>query len=328
MTQSEISREYWLYKRLQKENPDVNPQFSFSATCNWLRAIALLCEIDGFNKTRLSEFYQSVQRRTVNRTADTLVFEQAFMSFHNLAALEAIKINRDYHCNLIQSAIINWYYGIYFAAKAMISACDGSNPQDHTKTANAWTRHFAISQKIVYPFNLYLSTLVEKEYKKEVEKLRQGNIASVHEPPIDQCSAHSLCISFLQGSANWYREKKQTEIRNSKDFKNKGFTDFRKLDARKIRDDSLQKKNVSFLHQTFRFRGKANYRDAIYLFYGEKREQEITNLVADLYFTLHCFLCMTSHYCSRRVEQETWSKFCQDIECNKLVTTSTTSFQV
>lgn len=328
MTQSQISKKYWLYERLKKENPGANPQFSFSATCNWLRAIALLCEINSFEKTKLSEFYKSVLRRTVNRTADTLVFEQAFMSFHNLAALEAIKINQDYHCNLVQSAIISWYYGIYFAASAMITACDGSYPQDHTSTANAWTQHFVITKKIFYPFNLYLPTLVKKEYKIEVEKLRQGNVASVQESPIDEVSAHSVCVSFLKGSADWYREKKQTEILGYKEFKSKGFTNFRKLEARKIRDDSLQKKEVSFLHQAFRFRGKANYRDAIYLSYGEKREQEITNLIEDLYITLHCFLSMASHYCSKRVEKQTWSQFSQDIENNKLVSTSTTLFQV
>ena len=328
MNQSQIGKKFWLYKRLKEENPGANPQFSFIAACNWLRAIALLCNVKSFEQTKLAEFYKSVQRRTVNRTADTLVFEQAFMSFHNLAALEAIKINKNYHCNLIQSAIINWYYGIYFAASAMLTACDGSYPQDHTSTANAWTQHFAVTQKIVYPFNLYLPTLVEKEYKIEAKKLRQGNVAPVQDSPIDESSAHSVCISFLKGSADWYREKKQTEILKSREFKNKKFTNFRKREARKIRDDILQKKKVCFLHQAFRFRGKANYRDAIYLSYGEKREQEITNLVEDLHFTLYCFLSMASHYCSKRVERGTWSKFCDDIEHNKLVSTSTEFFQV
>ena len=317
-----------MYERLKKENPSVNPQFSFSATCNWLRAIALLCEINSFETTKLSEFYKSVQCRTVNRTADTLVFEQAFMSFHNLAALEAIKINQNYHCNLIQSAMINWYYGIYFAAKAMIAACDGSNPQNHSSTANAWTQHFAINQKIVYPFNLYLPTLVKKEYKIEIEKLRQGKATSIHESLINESSAHNICLSFLKGSADYYRKEKQTEIIKCKEFKNKGFNNFRKREAQQMRDNYLQKKQVSFLHQAFRYRGKANYRDAIYLSYGEKREQEITNLVEDLHFTLYCFLSMASHYCSKRVERGTWSKFCDDIEHNKLVSTSTEFFQV
>ena len=242
MPQSQTSKEYWLYERLKKENSNANPLFSFSATCNWLRAIALLCEINSFEKTKLSEFYKSVQRRTVNKTADTLVFEQAFMSFHNLAALEAIQINQDYHCNLVQSAIINWYYGIYFAASAMITACDGSHNQTHTSTANAWTQHFVITKKIVYPFNLYLPTLIEKKYKIEVEKLRQGKVASVQESPIDEVSAHSVCVPFLKGSADWYREKKQTEILGYREFKNKEFTNFRKREAQQMRDNYLQKK--------------------------------------------------------------------------------------
>ena len=328
MTQPQMSREYWLYERLKKENPNANPQFSFSATCNWLRAMALLCQINNFEKTELSQFYNSVQRREINSTSDTLVFEQAFMSFHNLSALEAIKINNIYHCNFIQSAIINWYYGIYFAASAMITACDGSYPQDHTSTAKAWTEHLVIAKKVVSPFNLFLPTLVEKEYKSEVEKLRQGKIASVHELPLDEISAKSICISFLRGTADWYREKKQSEFIKEREFKNKGFANFRKHEARQMRDNLLKKKKVGFLHQAFRFRGKANYRDSIYLSYGKKREQEITNLVEDLYLTLHCFLSMASHYCSRRVEKGTWSRFCKDINQNKLVSTSIKPFQV
>lgn len=80
MTQSH-SKEYWLYERLKKENSSANPQFSFSATCNWLRAISILCKINSFEKTQLSEFYQSVQRRKVNRIADTLV-EDLYFTLH------------------------------------------------------------------------------------------------------------------------------------------------------------------------------------------------------------------------------------------------------
>ncbi|MEL6930074.1 MAG: hypothetical protein AAFO95_15745, partial [Cyanobacteria bacterium J06600_6] len=164
-------REYWLYNRLRAERSNINPQFSFNATCNWIGAIAFLCRCSGFEKSDFAQFYTSVQRRSINATADTLVFEQAFNSFQYLSALEAMKITQQYHYNFIHSAIISWYYGVYFAAGAMIAACDGSSQQDHKGTANAWTNHLVVPRKIVYPFNLSLQTLVKKEYEVEINKL-------------------------------------------------------------------------------------------------------------------------------------------------------------
>ena len=48
-------------------------------------------------------------------------------------------------------AIITWYYGIMYAAKAMISATDNSNPANHSKVANEWDKKISSRGLAVFP---------------------------------------------------------------------------------------------------------------------------------------------------------------------------------
>jgi hypothetical protein len=53
-------------------------------------------------------------------------------------------------------------------------------------------------------------------------------------------------------------------IKKSKDFKALGKADFGTKDAQRLRDPRLARRSVSFLHQAFRYRGKANNREALF----------------------------------------------------------------
>lgn len=128
------------------------------------------------------------------------------------------------------------------------------------------------------------------------------------------------CCSYLKGSAKWWREETEDNIKSSNNyFKNNKISDFRKNEAKKIRDEKLKKISIGFLHQAFRYRGKANYRDAIYLSYGIEKKDEICRLNEDLYLTLSAFIRMASHYCSKRVERGLWEEFIADLEQHSLL---------
>jgi hypothetical protein len=73
---------------------------------------------------------------------------------------------------------------------------------------------------------------------------------------------YGCAVSYLKGTADHLREDREREIKR----KNR-LPDFRKKDAREVRDRGLAERGVCFLHQAFRLRGKANYRDAIYMSY-------------------------------------------------------------
>jgi len=46
------------------------------------------------------------------------------------------------------------------------------------------------------------------------------------------------------------------------------------------------------LHQAIRFRGKANYREALYLAHGPHVENLVSDFISDVYDVLEAFLIM------------------------------------
>lgn len=311
----------WLYQRLREENQNINPDFSLRGTANWLHALSWLCNNKGFSDIELFNFYKGkVQRRPINRQADTLVFEQIMMAFHQLSALHQISEHKSNPYDAVRSAIVAWYYGLYYAGGAMVAATDGSHQEDHAGTARAWKSHLVDSSWTVSPFSLSVSSLVEKTYEQEIHAIPPGPSSRPNSIPYSEEDALGVCLSNLKGSAKWYREREERRIRGrDREFKKLGFDSFRKKDARLYRDARLQRKSIGFLHQAYRYRGKAHYRDAIYLSYGEEQSSLIADLNGDLYTTLQHFIRMASYYCSMRVERGTWSQFVADIEENSLL---------
>lgn len=310
----------WLYQRLLEEDPNISPGYSLRGTANWLRALSLLCSSQGFSNSELVAFYESkVRRKTVNRQADTLVFEQMMMGFHQLSALYQITEQQSNPYDSVRLSIVAWYYGLYYAGGAMVAAKDGTHHENHSGTARAWKSHIADIGHAVLPFSLKVSSLVKETYRQEISELRSDLQHNPHVPAQNREQALEVCLSHLKGASEWYREKEETSILECKEFKKLGATNFRKKEARLFRDGRLQRKSVGFLHQAYRYRGKAHYRDAIYLSYGEDQTQLISKLNNDLYLTLSSFIRMASHYCSRRVEKGAWAQFVTDVEENSLL---------
>ncbi|MGD1855895.1 MAG: hypothetical protein ACFB2W_16765 [Leptolyngbyaceae cyanobacterium] len=304
----------WLYRRLLKEDSKIKPDFSLLGTINWLNALSFLCS-EGFSDQEIATFYQDkVIRRKINRKADTLAFEQMLMGFHELSALQQMSQREGNPYDLIRSAIVSWYYGIYYAGSAMIAAKDGTHQEDHAGTAKVWNTHISKEGYALLPFSLGVTTLVKSAYVDEIFNLRPGTERTLYEPVQNREQALEACLSYLKGTADWSRKKKETEIKRKEKL-----SDFKKKSAQQIRDRSLQKQSVGFLHQAFRYRGKAHYRDAIYLSYGNNQEQQVYELGHNLYVTLSGFVRMASHYCSKRVEKDSWAQFVEDVSTSSLL---------
>ena len=73
---------------------------------------------------------------------------------------------------------------------------------------------------------------------------------------------------------------------------------------------------MCFLTQAFRYRGKANYRDSVYLSYGADRTAELVQFIADLAFVAERFTRMAAHVVAKRTERGTWPDFVADINAN------------
>ena len=119
-------------------------------------------------------------------------------------------------------------------------------------------------------------------------------------------------------SAKRERELAEDRIRRTTEFKALGTSSFRSAAAREVRDRELCTGVVNFCVQAFRYRGKANYRDSIYLSYGPSREAEIRELLCDLAVVGCSFNRMAMNYVSQRVESCSWNSFVTDIDNNSL----------
>jgi len=306
----------WLLKRLmEKDQP--NPIFAFQGTVNWMRALSVLVDNESFSDDSLFKGYQNVKRRSINNKADTAVFENMLMAFHNHASL--VTMNRDivHPYDISRVAIVAWYYSIYFTCSAMIAATDGSSQESHSDTAKNWNTNLIEKGHIIKPFSLSLSNLLTKTVEEEVSEYKQGNHYDLNCYSETTEQAWGAIVSYLKGTADYERWKAERRIRkNDNKFNALKVENFRTKEARYLRDEVLTKGRVNFLVQAFRYRGKAHYRDSIFMTYGEDHSEKIKVLCEDLIKVSHAFQRMAVFYMSRRVKKGTWHSFVDDLERN------------
>lgn len=292
------------------------PHFALPSTVNWMHALAILVADKGINFGSSSSFYASVQKRGFTQQEENTIFEQLLFAIHQLSALEALRAVPS-KSDVARVGIVGWYYGIYAAASAMVAAQDGSFQDDHTGTANAWDRQFAATGKVMPPFAIRVSTLVEASYKAEIAAIKGGNSYGLKVKPTNPTEALGACSEYLSGNAKWWKWKAEENIKESREFKALTVSNFRTSAARDLRDSRLSGKSVSFLHQASRYRGKANYREALFLGYGQNVEILLNDYLDDLTTVLRGFVSMTGAFTSKRLGQKLWNEFLDDIDTHR-----------
>ena len=165
-----------LYKRLTTEgtlsepNGVPDPQFALPATVNWMHALALLVTQNNLDFTSALANYSTITSKKFNVHEENTIFKQLLFALHQLSALETL-CSTSCKADVAKVGIVAWYYGIYSAASAMVTAQDGSFQDDHTGIANLWDRQFAATNKLIFTFTLCVSSLVESQYKSEIGNL-------------------------------------------------------------------------------------------------------------------------------------------------------------
>ncbi len=103
-------------------------------------------------------------------------------------------------------------------------------------------------------------------------------------------------------------------MRETKEFKARGTESSRTGAARSLRDTAFSRRGIAFLHEASRYRGKANYRDAIYLAHGRSVPRLLDGFIDDLSATLAGFAAMAEGYVSKRIGRDAWTAFIDDLE--------------
>lgn len=214
--------------------------------------------------------------------------------------------------DLARVAIMTWYYGTYCAASAMVAAKEGTQQQDHMGTANAWDRQIVANGHAMAPFSYRLTTLENPAAEQEIAVLRGSNTFNTSTRPANPTEAFGACTSYLNGCRE-YRVWQVCEDLRHKELPKLGLTDFRKAAAKQLRDARLRGKTLGYLHQAFRYRGKANYRDALFLTYGSSVGGTLNGFIEDLEIVLNAFIVMAGAFCARRIGPTLWQLFVADL---------------
>ena len=311
-----------LYKRIVEEGtinePEgkPNPQFALPSTVNWMRGLRLLVEAGPVDFATSTAFYSGVGRRNMAPLVENTVFEQLFLGLHQLAALERMA-DCSPAADVARVAVVAWYYGITNGASAMIAAQNGSFQEDHAGTARMWDSDIAARGLSMEPFSWRVSSLVEKDYKSEVDAYRGSATSNLQVKPTSVDEAHAAAAAYLSGSAKWHAWKGEEDVRRSKEFKLLGVDNFRTKAARELRDALFANRAMGFVHQASRYRGKANYREALFLAYGRSTETMLQGFVADQAVVLKGFLSMAGAFAARKFGHGLWNAFVTDIEANR-----------
>jgi len=192
----------------------------------------------------------------------------------------------------------------------MIACFNSSYQENHTSTAKAF-HELSKQGLLMHPFGFRICDLTKCSVKSAISEYSESyngkTLASDYYPTSVE-SALNCTLSYLKGTADYLTW--QTEERLKKD---RGYENFRTKEAQQARDQSLAKKKVNFLHQAFRYRGKANYRDCIYLI-ANAEYQRLEDFIADLEYVAHKFFAMSAFYVSKKVDNEIWTEFINSFE--------------
>lgn len=319
-----------LYKRiietgtLSEKLPKPEPHFALPATVNWMKALRVYVNHQNIDFRSATAFYKNVNKRKMQDYAENTIFEQLFLALHHLSALERMSQSSPV-ADYARLAIIGWYYGLSNAASAMIAAQSSHFQEDHAGTANSWDNAIASSKLAMEPFNWRVTSLTEKTYKQEAENYRAGSSSDLRGPIASVDEARGALASYLSGSAAWYAWKAEEDIKKSKEFRDLGVTNFRTKAARNLRDQIRSKRKMGFLHQAIRYRGKANYREALFLAYGKSAETTMEAFINDQVIVLKSFIAMAGAFCAKKLGRDLWEQFVTDVDANKAFSLSAES---
>lgn len=317
-----------LYSRMQRhgtltETPADVPdaRFALPSTIHWMRALAILIADQNINYAAARAFYANVQARSLPDREHNTVCEQLLFVLNQVAALQALT-SASNKADVARTAIVAWYYGVYSAASAMTAAMDGSFQDNHTETARKWQERFPANRLAMPPFADCLSSVLPATADAELAPIRARGRHSLVTTPSTAEEAWGCCSEYLSGTAGWERWNIEERVRETGPFKALGVSDFRTKSARELRDAAYARRGIAFLHQASRYRGKANYRDAIFLAYGASVPTQLSGFVDDLLIVLNAFAAMAGAYCSLRMGKAAWADFVDDLDRKKAISVS------
>ncbi len=304
----------WLYNQILRVDPDRQPVFALQSSLNWIAALsAEVAEEHGGSQSDQLDSHRGLFKQTVKPSSSldqpALVFEPLFSAISGAMALQSVDSASLNYPWCRPSSIVSWYYTIYTSSRAILASL-GLNPAEtHAATQKAFVS--SIQPQLPHPFNMLAVRMVGEDYSLS---LPQHPLAAKY-PLTKNLSgvpgeARGMLLSYLSGTADWYCDREKERLKEREKIKN-----FRTKKSKEIRDKHIEPR-IGFLHCAYRYRGKANYRDGIFLSYGLREPASGPRFTQNLADTSSFFVLMAIAFVERRLGREIVQRFLEDLGQN------------
>jgi hypothetical protein len=301
---------FWLYKQVLNEQQDREPLFAQQSTVNWMQA--LRHEIEAEHGTCAEDQLKACRlvlrgsRKTNPVPSLAGVFEPLYSGITNSMTLDRLSQAQTGLPWVRPSAIVTWYYAVYACTRAMFAAFGQPVGDNHSAAMKAYVS--VLSPRMPHPLNMRARHVKDEQYDGRLPTYPHAVSAklSVNFTP-SRDVAQGMLLEYLSGNANWYADRTKQQILQGGKFR-----DFRSKVAREERNRRLQKE-IGFLHCAFRYRGKANYRDAIYLTYGMREPAAMLNFLEDLAATSKFFVVLALTFAEQHYSTTEVATFLSDV---------------
>jgi len=270
----------WLYTEVFKQDDLRVPAFARQSTINWMKALRF--EIVNEHGDSTKEQFESCLRhfkaaypKKLTPLNNSLVFESMYSSLTNSLAIQTSAKNSSSESWMLPSSIVSWYYSIYFSVLSMFGSTGQTVDDNHASVYRAFGSN--LSEKMPHPFNMKASYVKNEEYDSKLPTYAFANSFNLSKTfPENEDAARGMLLEYLSGNTKYY-----TWLTKERILKKSSYSDFRTKVAKEERNKQLPK-TVAFMHCAFRYRGKANYRDGIYLTYGQSSAVETKAFLEDM----------------------------------------------
>lgn len=305
--------EYWLVEKLFNDDDPADAFFAFLGSAHWMRALAMKSSKLVEDPMDVKQFYNQKNMSRCSNDVAIRSIENHYKALHFFAAVKSISLLREEAYNLIRPAIISWYYVLYFASKAFLRAKCGQDADKHRVVSKLLQDQVISKTLFIDPFDMNAPNIIEEEFEEHISQNYPCDRYILKDEPKTTDDAERALVAYLRGTKNYEQERTKEEVRRTKEFKALGVSDFKRKKAKEVRDKCFRKKPVNILVQAFRYRGKANYRDGLYLSYVKDNSNKICRLTEDMHYVAKAFMIMISAYLKSSVPQSLWDEYCDDI---------------
>jgi hypothetical protein len=260
----------WLLNQIQTDDPGRKPDFALTSAVHWMAALSHEVQeehgttFDLQTSALQSHFANIAPRRNVNNVAE--IFEPLFASMNFATALVSAARRGGVEPWESPGLVITWYYANYNAVRSMLAARSAAPGETHAKAISS-LNDSGLRGDLPHPFNMVAAHRRLTEYDDELPSYPQarrsgGTAALVGRFDGTRSTAREMLLEYLSGTAGYEVWRVEERIKRGTTYAN-----FRTAAARAERDRQL-KSEVNYLDCAFRYRGKSNYRDPIFMSYG------------------------------------------------------------